>query len=419
VLELPLEPRPAFSRTVPSTIAPQLPVLGLPAPEAEISAMPAVFRSARRFPLAAPEAPVALASKAKPAAPASPSAKQPAAASGASTAASPSSPVPAPSAVPLSATDSSAVAKQTTSRLREIYARPGDELQIGLEGTGFLFLGFPDKPTVPDGMSFKGKETRSGKTWFTFKAAKFGIYDLDFQQQDNVTGKKIMETVRVHVVSDQDFTAAIESTAETSSAASAAGAGDTAYAEKLASLGAMEAAVSELLKGYKEDDAKTNDLLAQLYLKNGDLEAAGKYYARNLAPANEFTDSAVLGMVRIAVAQKDQRALLSSLRQLLSSRDPGAEEILIQAARMETQLSEIGVGLELATQYANRYPDGRWRDEADFIAAQLLEADSRFRDIGRARDLYQGILRFSPESAFAGPARERLLYIERHFYQVR
>ena len=65
-------------------------------------------------------------------------------------------------------------------RLREIYARQGDELQVGLDGLGFLFLGFPDRSPLADGMSFKGKEIRSGKTWFTFQALKLGTYDLDF-----------------------------------------------------------------------------------------------------------------------------------------------------------------------------------------------------------------------------------------------
>ena len=65
------------------------------------------------------------------------------------------------------------------------------------------------------------------------------------------------------------------------------------------------------------------------------------------------------------------------------------------------------------------YPDGKWRDEADFLLAQLLENDSAFRDIARARELYGSLLKRFPESAFADAARERLRYIERHFYQVR
>jgi hypothetical protein len=51
--------------------------------------------------------------------------------------------------------------------------------------------------------------------------------------------------------------------------------------------------------------------------------------------------------------------------------------------------------------------------------AQILETDSRNRDISRARDLYLDVVQSYPEGAFASPARERLLYLERHFFEVR
>jgi hypothetical protein len=123
--------------------------------------------------------------------------------------------------------------------------------------------------------------------------------------------------------------------------------------------------------------------------------------------------------VRVAVAQKDQVGLMTWLKKLLAITDPAAEEPLILAARMEKDRFEVGIGLELAAQYASRFPAGAWVDEAAFIMAQLLEADSQFRDIAKARDLYGGIVKSFPESAFAGPARERLLYLERHFFLVR
>jgi TolA-binding protein len=77
------------------------------------------------------------------------------------------------------------------------------------------------------------------------------------------------------------------------------------------------------------------------------------------------------------------------------------------------------VGLELLSEYVKRYPDGRFRDEADWIAGQLYEAESPMRDIVRARDIYRGLLRAYPESSFAERARERVRYIEEHFITVR
>jgi tetratricopeptide (TPR) repeat protein len=303
-------------------------------------------------------------------------------------------------------------------RLREIYARQGDVLQVGLDGVGFLFLGFAD--TQAAGMAFKSKENRNNKTWFSFQALKMGIYDLDFLKQDNSAGRTVKETVRVHVVSDQDFNAAVAQQPGPDSAVPATvESADPAFAQKLSSVGAYQPAVVELLKGYKEGNPELNDRIADLYMHMGSYDAAGKYYGKNLSPQNAFTPSAVVGLVRIAVFQNDQQGLISFLRQFLALKDSTVEEPLIQAVRMEKSRSEIGMALDLAGEYVKRFPEGKWRDEADYLSAQLLEAESQFRDIARARELYSGILSDHPESAFADSARQRLHYIDRHFIQVR
>jgi tetratricopeptide (TPR) repeat protein len=419
-------------------------LLILPAAPSAPSIFPAVLgldasraaKPASGFRLLAPEAPAAktqpvaaaatAATAATAAAPASATTRAAAATTVArSPAVSAAATAPAPAAAATAAAAPSPAAATTDApassygRLREIYARQGDELQIGLDGAGFLFLGFPDRGVQADGMSFKSKENRSGKTWFTFKALKLGIYDLDFQQQDNTSGTTSRETVRVHVVSDGEFSASTDPQHPVDSTGAAAEQGDGAFAERLSSAGAYQAAIAELQKGYREGDPALNDRIALLYLRLGSYEAAAKYFQKNLGQQGPFADSAVVGLMKIAVAQKDHPELLGLLKRFLAVKDASSEETLVQAARMEASGPELGVALDLAAEYALRFPEGRWRDEADFLLANLLEKDSQFRDLARSRELYAGILLKFPESAFAQPAQERLLYIERHFFQVR
>jgi hypothetical protein len=293
-------------------------------------------------------------------------------------------------------------------------------MQIGLDGTGFLFLGFPDNQAQASGMSFTTKETRSGKTWFSFKALKLGTFDLDFVQQDNTAGTSQKETVRVHVVNDKDFTSAVQAApAQDGSVTGAVETGDPVFADKLAGLGAPEAAITELLKGYRDGNPSVNEQLAQLYTRIGSWDAAARYWQKNLAAGAPWGDAAVVGLVRAAAVQKDQVALLAQLKRFEALSLPGAEEPTVMALRMERDLNQVGIGLDLATHYLARWPEGKWMDEVEFTAAQLLEADSAFRDIVRARDLYRDIVATYPVGDFAGPARERLQYIERHFLQVR
>ncbi len=438
-LEVPVvsDNRPA--RTEPQPLAMRLP----PLPRPEISPQKAVpleiaDTSTRRGGVAAavprlaiPEAPVLPTSKAKPAAATStPWAVAPLGAVAPASAPQKAAQVSSKdTAVPTSAaaTVMQAPAAETSSRVREIYARQGDELQVGLEGQGFLFLGFGNQPGQSDGISFKGKETRDKKSYFTFKALKFGTYDLGFLQQDNTTGKSIRETVRVHVVPESEFTAAVEGGQAPTVigqglspvALGTASVGDYQYAEKLSSLGAREAALTEFLKGYAEGNGYLNDRIAALYLAGGDLDAAEKYYAKNLTLSGSSAESGILGMVRIALAREDARGLLSYLKPFLAIEDLAIEEQLIQAARLELRTGGTGVGLELLAEYAKRYPEGKWRDEAGWLTGQLYETNSPLRDIAKARESYRDLLRAFPESAFANMARERVRYINEHFFIIR
>ena len=71
--------------------------------------------------------------------------------------------------------------------------------------------------------------------------------------------------------------------------------GDPVFAQKLSTLGSYQAAVVELLKGYKDGNPALNDQIAGLYMRMGSYDAAGKYYGKNLSPQNAFTSSAVIG----------------------------------------------------------------------------------------------------------------------------
>ena len=403
---------PASDRTAPA--------LGLPQIPGASAVVEVVDRTSGQKPmprgvlrLAIPDVPAASTQKPPAKPPSSPAISQPAAA-----------PRPAASSAPPPAEKSSAASEN--SRVREIYARHGDEVQIGLEGKAFIFLGFPESPAQAGGMSFKGKETKDSKSYFTFKALRIGTYDLGFLQQDNTTGKSVRETVRVSVVGDAEFTAAIGSATSAPASAMApaslfnpGAAGDYLHAERLATLGERHAALEEFLKGYTDGNGYLNDRIASLYLAGGDLDAAEKYFAKNLVMTGRWAESGVLGMVRVALVRGDARGLLAQLKPFLAIQELSIEGELIHAARLEQRTGATGVGLELLSEYVKRYPDGRFRDEADWIAGQLYEAESPMRDIVRARDIYRGLLRAYPESSFAERARERVRYIEEHFITVR
>ncbi len=315
-----------------------------------------------------------------------------------------------------------------SNQVREIYARSGDNIEIGLEGLGFLFLGLPDRQV--DGMIFTSRKVAGGKTTFAFKAVKLGVYDLDFQQQDSASGKSVLESVRVHVVSDADFETAIGQSGSSATAAGspptgaaagapAGGAADLAYADRLAAIGRPEAAIAELMKGYREGNPQLNDRLAALYTSTRDYDAAEKYWQMNLGSSAPWGEKAVVGIARLAIARGDVKGWLAVQRQVLAATTEPIDGLLADAAGLARRQGDVGLGLDLLAEYARRYPAGSRMDEVAFLSAQLLEADSTYRDFRRARELYAALVQQYPESAHAPEAIARVRWLDQHVFLVR
>lgn len=335
------------------------------------------------------------------------------------------SPVPTPATTRVTAASTSpsaapgVAAPAAAKKVREVFARVGDEIEIGFDGVGFLFLGFADRQT--DSMSFKARTVKEGKTFFTFKALKLGSWDLDFQQQDNTSGATRVENVRVVVLEEADFAAAVQrQTAQGGEPVlEEMEAGRLDWAQKLESLGKDTAAIAEYLKGYREGNPELNDRIASLYTRTGDAAAAEKYWRKNVGAASPWGDRAVVGIARLAVARGDVDGYLAWHRQLLAVTALPIDDLLVDAALASRAAGDVGLGIDLLAEYGRRYPAGKRMDEAAFVTAQLLEADSPFRDLKRSRDLYAALVREFPESSLAPQADARLRYLQEHFFTIR
>ncbi len=176
-------------------------------------------------------------------------------------AAAPAAPKPSPTpaavvAAPAAAATPTAAAATSATKVREVFARVGDEIEIVLDGAGYLFLGFADRQT--DSMTFKARTVKDGKTSFTFKALKLGTWDLDFQQQDyhhrNVPGGgRPRGGARGRGVRGRR--AAPDLRGDVRGARRTLETGRVEWAEKLVALGKARQAIAEYLKGYREGNA--------------------------------------------------------------------------------------------------------------------------------------------------------------------
>lgn len=343
------------------------------------------------------------------------------AAAPAATAATAAAPRTATAAAAPAAVSMNVAAAAGAKAAREVYARVGDEIEIVMDGPGFLFLGFADRQL--EGMTFKARTVKGGKTSFTFKALRLGTWDLDFQQQDTAAGTSRVESVRVQVLEEAEFAAAVQRQAAGTGSASDVLAdletGRIEWAEKLVALGKARQAIAEYLKGYREGNADLNDRIAALYAAADDRDAADKYWRKNVGAAAPYGDRAVVGLARLAVERGDLDGYLAWHRQLLAVAAEPIDDVLVDAALEARKQGDAGLGIDLLAEYGRRFPAGDRLDEAVFLTAQLLEADSAFRDLKRSRELYAAFLAQFPESANAAAAADRLRWLDQHIFIVR
>jgi TolA-binding protein len=91
-------------------------------------------------------------------------------------------------------------------------------------------------------------------------------------------------------------------------------------------------------------------------------------------------------------------------------------EDYIRRASQEYNAGRIESGLSILTDFAVHYPLGT--DEAWWLYAQLLEANSPSRDINLSLEYYRRLVRDFPQSNRVADAQRRIAYLERFFINI-
>jgi hypothetical protein len=89
----------------------------------------------------------------------------------------------------------------------------------------------------------------------------------------------------------------------------------------------------------------------------------------------------------------------------------------LQQAREAYTAGQFPQALSLLDQFRELYPAGT--DEAWWLYAQSLEANSPSRDIRSALDYYRRLIREYPQSPRGTDAQRRIAYLERYYFNIR
>jgi tetratricopeptide (TPR) repeat protein len=305
---------------------------------------------------------------------------------------------------------------QVRDQVRDMWARLGDQVEISFGNRGWVFLGLRDSRELK-GLIFVGSKDLGRKVIFHFRSEDYGVYLLEFQLQDNRTATVKNESVRLSVVTDDEFDSRLASAAIEMSDK-----GEEErflLAEKLYGLEQYEAALKEYISGYREGVPLVNDRIASIYLHSGEYQAAAKFYEKNSSSGGELGEKAVVGLVRSYLALEESIKLIGLLDKFLGLEYLSIEEDLMHIIHYEIEHGEPALTYKLLTEYVSGFPGGVFLDEVYFLFGQLFEGESPYRDLERSREYYLRVYEKFPASVFSEEARERVKYLERYFFYIR
>lgn len=302
---------------------------------------------------------------------------------------------------------------QLNDRVRTIYARKGDEIEISFKENGWLLL---DMPKQGAGIIFLDRSIEDGKTLFKFRGTGIGTFTLPFQYQDHLKGVMRREIIEVKVVSEEDFDAIMGQRGSETDNASRQKRRENAA--RLADLGRYHEALGEYLAAYTAGDPGLNETIATLAFLDKNYATAAAYWTKNLKEKGVFHDKAVIGLVKTAMVTNDRGALSALLQDLLRVENFPIEEELAGLIRYFNTGNDDTQLYDLLDEYGRRFPQGRYSDEILYFLGMLCERHAPIRNFTRAREYYRRVVREYPESRYFLPSRERIEYIERHYLKV-
>lgn len=247
-------------------------------------------------------------------------------------------------------------------------ARAGETLDIVLPGDGWLFVG-ADGP-----IELRSRAAGPEGTRFTFRVASAAVDSLElrFERQDVTSGTHERRVARVDVVpASHDATATSIVERESDAVAGQAGPGSATEGATTQGATIRQAPLSERVADALTGNAAFDSALAQ------DLVDAIR-----TGSATDVTTADVVQLARIAVDDGSAADAIALIDALALESLPNADEALL-------------------------------------VLATALEATGPARDLRRARAAYQRIVDRYPLSAYWETARQRVEYLDRHYFLIR
>ena len=320
---------------------------------------------------------------------------------------------------------------------RLVYARPGDEVTIALNGDGWIFFGgTPSGNGWRSGLTYESKTSDAQSTTFVFRANSLGTWGLLFQLQNPGTGSSRDEAVDVVVVSATEFARLMQSPTGGSAGASAAGpsngtgpgsgvvqgggSGDVGHAALLERQGHLTEALDSYERNWTPGNPALTQKIAALAYRLKRFTDAKVYWEKNQSvTTGDWADLAVDGLMKTAVAMKDPYELRGMFDQVKGISKIPISTDLLAAGRFLYGNKNWSTALKYLDLFLQRYPQEPGADTACYLVGQIYQGNTPLQNVQAAMDYYHRILNDFPTSDYYGRAQANIAYLNRFYFEIR
>ncbi len=299
----------------------------------------------------------------------------------------------------------------------ELFALLEDTITVSLRGEGWIYTG---EKNDKEGLTFLSREPTDETSDFLFQAARKDIFILEFQKHIAEAGETYLKQVTVTVVEEDTFAELISSSGGVNLGSTHGEVkGDYSLAERLYRNHRFADALEEYIERYKPGNPSINRRIAELSFSLKQYHRASSYWQKNMSFKGKIYDQAVHGIVKAAVALKDQETLDLYLEEFIQIESVDIRNTLLEATEMEIEYGFLMTAVELLETYALKYPRGDDVDYVYFTLGTLYEKKSNIQDVEKAINYYTIVTEEFPASQYWLQAEDRKKYLKRAFLQIR
>ena len=265
---------------------------------------------------------------------------------------------------------------------RSVQLKKGETLVITYPGTGWIYMG---STSEYNNLASRGRKLGTTDTKYTLLAKEAGTQIHHFYKVDNLTGEYIDDYIEVTVLEKKGSSSTVVNAPD----------------------------YSQVVPKKPETPAKATPK-ATLKVETEEVKVEEtKPSAKNTSTSSETTETKKKTVDEVIEVEAEDTVIVIDEED--EEQIPDLEPLL-EKARKGVSSKKYDDAYTALTQYLEFSTDNR--DEALYLLGQILEADSKYKDIKKAVETYQTLCDSYPASKYWEQANKRIVYLKRFYINI-